>query len=95
MSHCHLEVGRPAGNPCQLPLLRRSASQSVCGGAFVFDLQKKGQEPRRSASTRFTHNLNPRYHGEDTALVGPAFTSYARFNQAGPSMVHHPGHDAW
>jgi hypothetical protein len=61
--------------------------------SFVFDLQKKGQEPRRSASARFTRNPNPRYHGEDTAPAGPAFTSYARFNQVGPFVVHHPGHD--
>jgi hypothetical protein len=61
--------------------------------SFVFDLQKKGQEPRRSASARFTRNPNPRYCGEDTALAGPAFTSYAGFNQVGPSVVHHLGHD--
>jgi hypothetical protein len=62
---------------------------------FVFDLQKKGQEPRRSASVRFTHNPNPRYHGEDTAPAGPAFTNYVGFDQAGPSLLHHPGHDGW
>jgi hypothetical protein len=63
--------------------------------SFVFDLQKKGQEPHRSASARFTRNPNPRYRGEDTAPVGPTFTSYVGFDQAGPSMVHHPGHDGW
>jgi hypothetical protein len=62
---------------------------------FVFDLQKKGQEPRRSASVRFTHNLNSRYHGEDTAPAGPAFPNYVGFDQAGPSLVHHPGQDGW
>jgi hypothetical protein len=61
--------------------------------SFVFDLQKKGQESRKSAFSRFTRNPNTRYRGEDTALAGPAFTSYAGFDQAGPSMVHHPGHD--
>jgi hypothetical protein len=63
--------------------------------SFVFDLQKKGHEPRRSASTRFTRNLNLRYHGEDTAPADPAFTSYAGFDQVGPSMVHLPRHDGW
>jgi hypothetical protein len=63
--------------------------------SFVFDLQKKGQQPRRSASARFTHNPNPRYRGEDTAPAGPTFTSYIEFDQAGPSVVHHPGHDGW
>jgi hypothetical protein len=63
--------------------------------SFIFDLQKKGAEPCRSASARFTRNLNPRYHGEDIALAGPAFTSYAGFDQAGPSLVHHLGHDGW
>jgi hypothetical protein len=62
---------------------------------FVFNLQKKGEEPHRTASARFTHNLNPRYRGEDTAPAGPAFTSYAGFDQAGPSLVHHLGHDGW
>jgi hypothetical protein len=63
--------------------------------SFVFDLQKKGQEPRRSASTRFTRNPNLRYRGEDTAPANPAFTSYAGFHQARPSLVHHPRHDGW
>jgi hypothetical protein len=63
--------------------------------SFVFVLQNKGQESHRSASIRFTCNLNPRYRGEDTAPVGPAFTNYAWFDQAGPSMVHHLGHDGW
>jgi hypothetical protein len=63
--------------------------------SFVFDLQKKGQEPHRSAFARFTCNPNPRYHGEDTTLAGLAFTSYAKFDQAGPSIVHHPGNDGW
>jgi hypothetical protein len=63
--------------------------------SFIFDLQKKGQEPLMSASARFTRNPNPRYRGEDTAPAGPAFTSYVGFDQAGPSMVHHLGHDGW
>jgi hypothetical protein len=46
--------------------------------SFIFDLQKKGVEPRRSASARFTRYPNLRYRGEDTTLVGPAFTNYAR-----------------
>jgi hypothetical protein len=39
--------------------------------SFVFDLQKKVQEPRRSASARLTRNPNLRYHDEDTAPAGP------------------------
>jgi hypothetical protein len=62
-------------------------------GSFVFYLKKKGQEPHRSASARFTCNPNLRYRGEDTAPAGPAFTSYIEFDQAGPSVVHHPEHD--
>jgi hypothetical protein len=52
-------------------------------------------EPRRSASTKFTHNSNSRYRDEDTASAGLAFTSYTGFDQAGPSMIHHLGHDGW
>jgi hypothetical protein len=55
--------------------------------SFVFDLQKKGEEPRKSASARFTRNPNPRYRGEDTTPAGPAFTSYIGFNQARPFIT--------
>jgi hypothetical protein len=44
--------------------------------SFVFDLQVKEATPRRSASTRITHNPQPRYHGDDPIPKGPAFTSY-------------------
>jgi hypothetical protein len=63
--------------------------------SFVFNLQKKGQEPHRSASARFTHNPNLRYRGEDTTPAGPPFTRYVGFDRAGPSVVHHSGHDGW
>jgi hypothetical protein len=57
----------------------------------VFNLQKK-EGPCRSASTRITRNPNPRYRGEDTALEGLAYTNYVGFDEAGPSLVHHPSH---
>jgi hypothetical protein len=62
---------------------------------FVLNLQKKKEEPRRSASARITHNPNPRFRGEDTTLDGPTYTSYAGFDEAGPSLVHHPRHVGW
>jgi hypothetical protein len=45
---------------------------------FVFNLQRKEEAPRRSASVRITHNLQPRYRRDDPILEGPAFTSYTR-----------------
>ena len=45
--------------------------------SFVFDLQVKEAAPRRSASARITHNLQPRYHNDDPISKGLAFTSYA------------------
>ena len=53
--------------------------------SFVFDLQKIEHAPVKSASTRITHNPQPWYHGDDPISKGPAFTSYAGFDQAGPS----------
>ena len=44
---------------------------------------------------RITHNLQPRYRGDDPILEGPAFTVYTEFDQAGPSQVHHPVHAGW
>jgi hypothetical protein len=52
--------------------------------SFVFDLQRKEKAPHRSASVRITCNPQPRYHGEDPILEGPAFTSYTGFDQARP-----------
>ena len=63
--------------------------------SFVFDLQKIEQAPRRSASTRITHNPQPWYYGDDPILEGPAFTGYIGFDQAEPSLVHHPMHASW
>jgi hypothetical protein len=58
--------------------------------SFVFDLQRKEEAPRKSASMRITHN-----HGEEPIPEGPAFTSYIGFDQAGPSQLHHPQHAGW
>jgi hypothetical protein len=62
---------------------------------FIFNLQRKKEELCRSASARITCNPNPQYHGEDSAPEGPAYTSYAGFDEAGLSLVHHPGHVGW
>ena len=56
--------------------------------SFVFDLQKKEAAPRRSASVRLTHNPQPQYRGDDPILEGPAFTSYAGWDQLGSSRIH-------
>ena len=53
--------------------------------SLIFDLQRKEEAPRRSASMRITHNPQPRYRGDDPILEGPSFTGYTRFDQAGPS----------
>jgi hypothetical protein len=60
--------------------------------SFVFNLQRQEEAPCRSASVRITRNLNPQYHGDDPAPEGPAFTSYAGFDQAGPSQAYHSEH---
>ena len=53
--------------------------------SFVFDLQRKEEAPRRSASTRITRNPQPQYHGDDPILDGPVYSGYIGFDQAGPS----------
>jgi hypothetical protein len=53
---------------------------------FVFDLQVKEAAPCRSAFVRFTRNPQPKYHGDDPILEGPAFTSYA--DQPRSSCMH-------
>jgi hypothetical protein len=58
---------------------------------FVFELQKPGPAVGRSTSAHFIRNQNPRYQGEDTAPLGPTFTSYFGFDQVGPSQAHHLG----
>ena len=63
--------------------------------SFVFDLQRKEKAPHRRASARITRNPQPRYHGEDPILEGPAFTGYTGFDLAGPSQVHHHVHAGW
>ena len=63
--------------------------------SFVFDLQVKEAAPRRSASMRLTRNPQRRYHGDDPILEGPAFSSYACWDQAGPSRVFQPEHAGW
>jgi hypothetical protein len=45
--------------------------------SFVFYLQVKEAASRRSVSARLTHNLQPRYRGDDPIPEGPTFTSYA------------------
>ena len=43
--------------------------------SVVFDLQRKEEAPRRSASMRITHNPQPQYNGDDPileALPSPA-----------------------
>ena len=55
--------------------------------SFTFNLQVKEAAPCRSASARITNVPQPRYHGDDPILEGPAFTSYAGWDQAGPSRV--------
>ena len=52
--------------------------------SLVFDLQRKEEAPCRSASTRITRNLQPRYRGDDPIPEGPTFTDYIGFDQAGP-----------
>ena len=49
--------------------------------SFVFDLQVKEAAPCRSASARLTRNPKPRYRGDDLIPEGPAFTSYAGWDQ--------------
>jgi len=44
--------------------------------SFLINLHVKEATPRRSASVRLTRNPQPRYHGDDPILQGPAFTSY-------------------
>lgn len=63
--------------------------------SFVFDLQVKEAAPRRSASARLARNPQPRYHGDDLIPEGPAFTSYAGFDQARPSQVYQPEYAGW
>ena len=53
--------------------------------SLAFDLQRKEEAPRGSASTRITRNPQPQYHGDGPIPEGPAFTSYTGFDQAGPS----------
>ena len=48
--------------------------------SLVFDLQWKEEAPRRSASTRITHNPQPRYRGDDPIPVGPTYTGYTGFD---------------
>ena len=45
--------------------------------SFTFDLQVKEAASCRSASTRLTHDPQPRYHGVDPIPEGPACTGYA------------------
>ena len=53
--------------------------------SLAFDLQRKEEAPRRSASARITRNPQPQYHGDDPILDGPVYSSYIGFDQAGPS----------
>ena len=63
--------------------------------SFIFDLQVKDVAPRRSASTRLTHNPQPRYRGDDLISEGPAFTSYAGWDQPGSSQMCQPEQVGW
>ena len=60
----------------EIPLPDRNLGLYVVDSC-VFDLQVKEVAPRRSASTSLTRNPQPKYHGDDLILEGPAFTSYA------------------
>ena len=62
---------------------------------LVFDLQVKEAAPRRSASTRITHNPQPRYRIDDPIPEEPAFIGYAGWDQLGPSHVHQSEHAGW
>jgi hypothetical protein len=56
---------------------------------FVLQLQKPERGVGRSPSACMTRNQNLRYQGEDVTPPELAFTSYFRFDQSGPSHVHH------
>ena len=78
----------------KIPLPDRNLGLYVVD-SFVFDLQVKEAAPRRSASTRLTHNPQPKYHGDDPILEGSAFTSYVGWDQHGSSRMYQPEHDGW
>ena len=59
----------------EISLLDRNLSLYAVN-SFTFDLQVKEATPRRSASTRLTHNPHPRYRGDDPIPEGPAYTGY-------------------
>ena len=44
---------------------------------------------------RLTRNPQPRYHGDDPILEGPAITSYVGWDQLGCSCLHQPEHVGW
>ena len=78
----------------EIPLPNRNLSLYVVN-SFTFDLQVREVAPRRSASTRLTPEPQPRYRGADPIPKGPAYTSYAGWDQPGSSHGYQPKYDGW
>jgi hypothetical protein len=101
-NHAHMLKNKNDGNlvmmymdyTTEIPLPDRNLGLYAVD-SFVFDLQWKEAAPYRSASTRLTRNLQPQYCGDDPTPEGPAFTSYAGWDQARSSHRYHPEHAGW